>query len=56
MRYRQSGQSMMEYVVVCAAISAAIGVFMAPGSLYAEFSKAITEAYDKFTYAISLVL
>ena len=52
----EHGQSMTEYLIVCSAISAAIGIFMADGSLYMEFSQAIAEAYDKFSYAISLVL
>ncbi|HJW55782.1 MAG TPA: hypothetical protein VJ577_10955 [Burkholderiaceae bacterium] len=52
----QIGQSMTEYLIVCAAISAAIGAFMADGSLYQEFAQAITKGYSRFSYAISLVL
>jgi Flp pilus assembly pilin Flp len=54
---RQRGQSMTEYAVVCGAIALALGLSMtSDDSVLKQFFNAIALAYDKFSYAISLVL
>lgn len=52
----QTGQSTMEYVVVCAALALALGVGMRGGndSVLLELLDAFRTAYEKFSYAISL--
>ena len=53
----QRGQAMTEYVVVCGAIALALGISMvSENSVLKQFFNSITTAYDKFSYAISLVL
>ena len=53
----QRGQAMMEYAVVCGAIALALGISMvSENSVLKQFFDSITTAYDKFSYAISIVL
>jgi hypothetical protein len=53
----QRGQAMTEYVVVCGAITLALGISMlSDNSILKQFFDAFASAYDKFSYAISLVL
>jgi hypothetical protein len=50
-----SGQSGIEYLVVCAALALALGVAMAnQDSVLWQLAEAFRTAFRKFSYAISL--
>lgn len=52
---RCSGQSAVEYAVVCAAIALTLGMGMADAdSVLWQLVDALRMAYQKFTYAISV--
>ena len=52
---RCSGQSAVEYAVVCAAIALTLGIGMVnPDSVLWQLVDALRIAYQKFTYAVSL--
>jgi hypothetical protein len=52
---RASGQSSIEYVVVCAALAFALGIAMAnQDSVLWQLAEAFRTAFHKFSYAISL--
>lgn len=52
---RQSGQSSMEFVVVCAALAFALGIGMVDDkSVLKQLAGAFKTAYQDFSYAISL--
>lgn len=52
---RCSGQSAVEYAIVCAAIALTLGLGMANSdSVLWQLVDALRIAYQKFTYAISL--
>lgn len=55
-RARIRGQSMTEYAIVCAALALALGLSMRDGSPLKAFFDGVAEGYQKFSYAISLVL
>jgi hypothetical protein len=51
----QSGQSSVEYVVVCAALAVALGVGVANDkSVLWQFISALKTAYLNFSYSLSL--
>lgn len=51
----QRGQSSMEYVVVCAALTLALGVGMSNDqSVLGQLIEAFKTAYHNFSYSISL--
>ena len=51
----QRGQSMIEYVVVCAAVALVLGIGMInPDSILWQLIDAFQRAYRNFSYAISL--
>jgi hypothetical protein len=53
--WRASGQSSMEYVVVCAAIALALGIGMRnQDSVLWQLVDAFGTAFRKFSYALSL--
>jgi hypothetical protein len=55
LRRFQCGQSSVEYTVVCAALTFALGVGMANDeSVLWQLLKAFQTAYQQFSYAISL--
>lgn len=52
---RQRGQSSTEYVVVCAALAAALGIGMADeSSVLRQLLAAFFAAFANFSYAISI--
>lgn len=52
---RVSGQSAVEYAIVCAAIALTLGIGMANAdSVLWQLVDALRTAYQKFTHAISL--
>lgn len=54
-RASQGGQSLTEYVVVCAALAFALGVGMVDDqSVLRQLLEALRTAYQKTSYAISL--
>jgi Flp pilus assembly pilin Flp len=54
---KQSGQTAMEYVVVCAALAMALGVGMSDeGSVLLQLLQAFRTAYQKISYALSIAL
>lgn len=54
-RRPQSGQSSMEFVIVCAALALALGIGMrGDTSVLKQLLDAFTTAYQDFSYAISL--
>lgn len=58
-RYRlsaaQCGQSLMEYVIVCAALALVLGIGMVDSnSALRQLIEALRLAYQKFSYALSL--
>ncbi|MEF7615645.1 hypothetical protein V4F39_17150 [Aquincola sp. MAHUQ-54] len=54
-RGAQAGQSMVEYLVVCAALALALGVGMTDDdSVLRQLLDAFAEAYDRFAFALSL--
>lgn len=53
--HRQQGQSSTEYLVITAAIAAALGLSMATDdSVLRQLLDALRDAYQRFAYAISL--
>lgn len=51
----QSGQSLVEYLVITAAIAAALGIAMADDtSVLRQMLEALRTAYARFAFAISL--
>ena len=51
----QGGQSMVEYMVVCTAIVIALGIGMiGPNSVLRDLLDAFQQAYQNFSFAISL--
>lgn len=51
----QKGQSMMEYVVVCAALAFALGVGMVDDdSVLRQLINGLRIAYQRFSHALSL--
>lgn len=55
MRSGQSGQSLAEYLVLTAAIAAALGIAMADdASVLRQMLEALRTAYVRFAFAISL--
>ena len=51
----QSGQSSMEYAIVCAALVFALGIAMLDSnSVLLELIEAFRSSYQKFSFAISL--
>lgn len=49
------GQTLMEYVVVCAALALVLGIGMADDeSVLRQFLEALRLAYQKFSFALSL--
>ncbi len=51
---RSSGQSMVEYLLVCAALMLALGIGMGPNSGLLELITAFQNAYQNYSYSISL--
>lgn len=51
---RPSGQSMVEYLVVCGALMLALGVGMGPNSALLELVTAFQTAYQNYSYSLSL--
>jgi len=51
---RPSGQSMVEYLVVCAALMLALGIGMGPDSSLLKLIAAFQSAYQNYSYSISL--
>jgi hypothetical protein len=52
---RQCGQSMIEYIVVCAVLVSALGIGMIDqDSVLWQLIDAFQQAYTRFSYAISL--
>jgi Flp pilus assembly pilin Flp len=55
MKRRRSGQSSVEYAVICAAIALTLGIGMTdPDSVLWQLVDAFRNGYQKFTYAISI--
>ena len=55
MRKGQSGQSMVEYVVVCTALALVLGVGMSnDDSVLWQLLQAFRTAYQRFSFALSL--
>jgi hypothetical protein len=55
MTREQQGQSTVEYLVVTAAVAAALGLSMATDdSVLRQLLEALREAYERFAFAISL--
>ena len=54
-RNEHSGQSAMEYAVICAAIAAALGLGMADdGSVLRQLVQAFRAGYQRYTHAMSV--
>jgi hypothetical protein len=51
---RPSGQSMVEYLLVCAALMLALGFSMGPDSSLLKLLGAFQNAYQNYSYSISL--
>jgi hypothetical protein len=54
-KFRQNGQSSMEYVVVCAALAFALGIGMVDdNSVLWQLLEAFRTAYAKISFSVSL--
>jgi hypothetical protein len=51
---RPSGQSMVEYLVVCAALMLALGLGMGPDGGLLQLVTAFQNAYQNYSYSLSL--
>jgi len=52
---RQRGQTSIEYVVVCAALAAALGIGMVDdNSVLRELLEGFRTAYDRLSYSLSI--
>ncbi|EGF30930.1 hypothetical protein IMCC9480_612 [Oxalobacteraceae bacterium IMCC9480] len=51
---RPSGQSMVEYLVVCGALVLALGIGMGPDSSLLKLMEAFRTAYQNYSYSLSL--
>ena len=51
---RHQGQSAVEYLVVCAALAAALGLALTDGGALAQLRDGFMTAYRAMTYALSL--
>ncbi len=51
---RSSGQAMVEYLLVCAALMLALGISMGPDSSLLTLIEAFQSAYQNYSYSLSL--